>query len=95
MKTFFWVLWGFDAVISLVIVGFFIAGVLDGSVSSFNIGLWSMLLVGAAVVMAGSLWLRSIGRRRQAIGLLMIPAMPGLMFAVFFLAVLILHPRWN
>ena len=91
----FWVLWGFDAIIALVVVGFFFAGVLDGSVSSFNIGLWSTMLLGVAGVMLGSLWLSSIGRRRQASGLLMILAMPGVFFAVFFLAALILNPRWN
>ncbi len=58
----FWVLWGFDAIASLVILYFFVAGLADGSVSSFNMGLWLGIVVVVCAVMVGSLALRSSGR---------------------------------
>ncbi len=33
----FWILWGIDAIVALIAVYFFIVGLSDGSVSSFNI----------------------------------------------------------
>jgi hypothetical protein len=91
----FWVLWGFDALIALVTVGFFFVGLADGSVSSFNIRLWVVILGALALVMLGSLRLRSAGRTRQAAGLLLLLAAPGLAFVLFFAVVLIANPRWN
>ena len=55
--TFFWILWGIDAVLSLVVLYFFFVGLADGSVSSFNMGLWLMILIGIGAIMLGSLWL--------------------------------------
>jgi hypothetical protein len=91
----FWLFWGFDALITLVVLYFFVIGLIDGSVSSFNMGLWLLILLAVGGVMLGSLWLQSVGHRRPAIGVLLILAWPGLMCLLFFLAVLILHPRWN
>ena len=91
----FWLFWGVDAVVAAVVGFFFVWGVMDGSVSSFNIMLWLGLLTLAAVVVGGSLALRSAGHSAAAFGLLLILAIPGLGMALFFLAVLILQPRWN
>jgi hypothetical protein len=91
----FWLFWGVDAVVAAVVCFFFVWGVMDGSVSSFNIMLWLGLLTLVAVVVGGSLALRSAGHSAAAFGLLLILAIPGLGMALFFLAVLILQPRWN
>jgi hypothetical protein len=91
----FWVLWGFDLLVAAVVFYFFVVGVADGSVSSFNLGLWVVILAVVAGVVFGSLGLRSAGRRRTAFGLLWVLAVPGLLFVVFFAAVLVTHPRWN
>lgn len=91
----FWILWGFDALVALVVVAFFLIGLGDGSVSSFNAGIWTLLLLVVAGVIGGSLWLRSAGQRRFAHAVLLILALPGLLYALFLLMVLILHPRWN
>ena len=55
---FFWVLWGFDAVIALIFLYFFFVGLADGSVSSFNGGLWFLILAGLGAILLGSYWLR-------------------------------------
>jgi hypothetical protein len=91
----FWLPWGVDAVIASVALWFFIAGLADGSVSSFNAGIWAVLLVGLAVVLGGSLWLRAAGRRGLALALALVLAVPGALAALFVLVLLIAQPRWN
>ena len=91
----FWSVWAIDAVIASIVLYFFFVGLADGSVSSFNIGLWLVILLGLAIVMGGSLWLKSTGRRRLAMVLLLVLALPGVMVGLFFLVLLIAAPRWN
>ena len=91
----FWIPWGFDALIALVVLYFFLVGLADGSVSSFNMEIWLVLLLVVGFVMVGSLMLRSSGRQRIAIGVLMILAVPGFLCGLFFLVVLVANPRWN
>ena len=91
----FWILWGFDALIAAVVLFFFFWGLADGTVSSFNAGLWTLMLLGVGGVVGGGWLLRARGKPRQATGLLLLLAIPGFLCLLFFLAVLILHPRWN
>lgn len=74
---------------------FFVIGLSDGSVSSFNLGLWLALMA----VMGLSLWagrvLRSKGKSGLAIAALAITAVPGLVAALFVLLLLVTQPRWN
>jgi len=91
----FRVLFGFDSLVALVALYFFIAGLIDGSVSSFNILLWLALLGGIAIVLGGSMLLNGKGHRGPASALLSVLAFPGFCFALFMLLVLILQPRWN
>ena len=91
----FWVLWGWDAILSLVILYFFVAGLADGSVSSFNIGLWLVIVLVVCAVMFGSLALRSAGRIGLAVALLLVIALPGLLFVLFMGLVIVTNPRWN
>ena len=92
---FFWILWGFDAIISLVVLYFFFIGLNDGSVSSFNMELWAVILVVLAAVMGGSLWLKSANQMVLAKVLLFLMALPGLLYGLFLLIVIIANPRWN
>ncbi len=91
----FWILWGWDGLITLVILYFFFIGVIDRSVSSFNIALWLAILSVLGAVMGGSLWLRASGQRKLAAVLLWLLAAPGILFCLFFLILLISNPRWN
>ena len=94
-RKLFLFLWGVDALIAAIFVGFFFWGLADGTVSSFNIVLWLGILAGLAGILGGSHRLQSKGHDRPAVGLLLILAIPGFLGVLFFLAVLILHPRWN
>jgi len=91
----FWALWGFDALVAALVVFFFLWGISDGSVSSFNILLWLAMLSMVGGVVFGSLALRRSGHAAAAFGLLMVLAIPGLGMTLLLLAVLILQPRWN
>ena len=91
----FWILWGIDAVVALVFVYFFVIGLADGSVSSFNMALWLGILSTLGGVLWGSHALRRAGRTRIATALLTILAVPGVLAGLFFLALVIFKPRWN
>ncbi|WP_428661051.1 osmoprotectant transporter permease [Runella sp.] len=91
----FWILWGIDAVISLVLLYFFFVGLADGSVSSYNMGLWSLIVIGIGAIMLGSLWLKSHQYLYLADIVLAILAVPGLLYGLFLLMILITKPRWN
>jgi hypothetical protein len=88
-------IFAFDALIALVIVYFFVIGLADGSVSSFNMGLWLGLLALTAAVLAGGWMLSARGRRAAAIAVLMILFVPGLLYALFVLLVVITQPNWH
>jgi hypothetical protein len=74
---------------------FFLWGIADGTVSSFNIGIWSLLLGGIAVIVGGGAALMRQGRNRLANALLLILAVPTVGYALFILMILIFQPRWN
>ncbi len=57
----FWILWGIDAVVTLVALYFFFIGLSDGSVSSFNGGLWMGMLLGLAVILSAQIFGSSHG----------------------------------
>ena len=91
----FWILWGFDAIIAAVVFYFFFAGLADGSVSSFNMGLWALILTVLGGIMLGSLALKSAGQKVVAVLVLLVLAVPSLLGGLLLLSILLLHPRWN
>jgi hypothetical protein len=91
----FWIPWGIAAVVTSVVVYFFLVGLADGSISFFNAGLWTLLLVGTLAVTAGSLILKNSGRPGLGALLSLVLALPGLLAGIFMLLILITQPRWN
>lgn len=81
--------------VAAVVVGFFLVGLGDGSVSSFNAGLWLGLLALTAGVLLGGTFLRARGRTAAAVAVLAILAVPGLLYGLFLLLILVTQPRWN
>ncbi len=84
-----------DAVTALVELYFFFIGLADGSVSSFNIGLWLGILAIVAAVLGGGWMLNGNGRRGAANAVLAILAVPALLYSLFILAILITQPSWQ
>ena len=89
------ILLGINVVAALVLVYFFLAGLADGSVSSFNMGLWLGLLGATASVLAGGYALHKAGHRRIAGLVLAAPAVPVVGYVVFLLVVIVSGERWN
>lgn len=91
----FWVFWGIDAIVALIALYFFFIGLTDGSVSSFNIGMWLVLLVALAAVLLGSLALKAADNLTLAKILTGLLAIPALLFFLFFVVVIASGERWN
>ena len=91
----FWILWGIDTLVALIALYFFFIGLADGSVSSFNMGLWLVLLIGLAVVLIGSLSLKAAGKPALAKILAGVLAFPALLFFLFFIIVIASGEKWN
>jgi hypothetical protein len=91
----FWIPWGVAVAVTGVAVCFFLVGLADGSVSSFNAGLWTLLLLGTVGVTAGSLMLKKRGRPGLGALLALALALPGVLAGLFLLMILITQPKWN
>lgn len=93
--TFFWILWIFNATMSLIPVYFFFVGLKDGSITKRNFTLWLLILAIIVGVLLGSCWLKDHDRLSLAKWLLTFAAFPGLMVLLYFLVAVIGKPRWN
>ncbi len=92
---FFWIFWGIDALVGAIVVGYFFLGLADGSVSSFNSGIWAAILGALAVILAGSMWLKVVGRPGFGTALLLVLGIPGVLYGVFLFLVIVTKSRWN
>ena len=84
-----------SVVTNAVAIVFFVVGVGDGSVASFNIVRWVALLAGAGLSLWAGRSLRARGRFGPAIAALSVSALPALVGGVFLLLLLVTQPRWN
>jgi hypothetical protein len=91
----FWILWGIDAIVGVVTLYFFFVGLADGSVSSFNGGLWLVILVVLAALLGGSLLLKSADHLALAKSLLALLAIPALLFGLYMLIAIFSGAKWN
>ncbi|MBN2078067.1 MAG: osmoprotectant transporter permease [Spirochaetes bacterium] len=91
----FWIPWIIDSVIAVVVLYFFIVGLIDGSVSSSNMRLWAMVLLGLGCIMGGSLWLKFANHINLAMVFLLIPAVPAIIFCILMTVVFVSGARWN
>lgn len=89
------ILWVFNAIMSLVPIYFFFAGLADGTVSSDNIGIWAIILIVIAGVIGGSYWLKENNHLTGAKIILIIAAIPSVIVLIFFLSVILSNTRWN
>jgi hypothetical protein len=92
---FFRILLGIDAVAALVVVYFFVIGLADGSVSSFNMQLWLGILAAVAAILGGGVFLNAKRQRIAANLVLLILATPAALYGLFILSIIVFQPRWN
>jgi hypothetical protein len=84
-----------DGVVAAILLYFFLAGLQDGSVSSFNIVLWLAILAAVFVPITLALTLKARGRLKTANLILLLPALPGLFFGLFMLLIIVLQPDFR
>jgi hypothetical protein len=90
---FFWTFWGIDALICIIV--FFLLGLADGSVSSFNIGIWIAIGAALTVIIVGSLWLKVVGYPVFGTMLLLVLAIPGILYGLFLFLTIVTKTQWN
>ena len=92
---FFRILWVTDVVLGIMAALFFVMGIGDGSVSSFNIVMWLLLLGVLASIVFGSRALNETGHRVLATALAAVPAIPAIVGSVGLIATTLMGGRWN
>ena len=93
--TLFRILFAIDALAAGVFVYFFFEGLNDGTVSSYNGGLWAGTLAALTAILGGGAVLNAAGWRRLGIAVLLILAIPATLAGLGVLAMIVLQPRWN
>ena len=91
----FGVLFAINVVAALVAFGFFVVGLADGSVTTFNILIWAALLGTLFSVPFAGWLLRLRGQRRLATIVLLPMAGVAAVAGVLTLLMIFNPPRWN
>ena len=99
----FWWIWGANALLAALVLHVFVKGLIVGYVSSDNMIPWSGILLVAAVIVGGSLWLRSGNHPSLAMFPLLIALIPAVLTvigvllwaALYFLVFAFGHGRVN
>lgn len=91
----FWILWVFNALMSLIPIYFFFIGLSDGTVDANNMGIWMLILLVVAAVVGGTYWLKTKNQVQVAKILLVIAAIPSLLFLLFIAVSIFGDVRWN
>lgn len=84
-----------DAIISVVACYFFFIGLGDGSVSSYNIGLWLLVLAALGIILFGSIWLNNHQHPALALALVCVLAIPAFFYLIYMMIALFGGGRWN
>jgi hypothetical protein len=74
---------------------FFFLGMVDGSVSAFNMGIWIAILAALPLILGGSLWLKMLGFPVSGGILLLVLAVPGLLYGLYIFLILVTKTSWN
>ena len=94
MTFLFRIVWGIDVIVALIALLFFVWGINDGSVSSFNMALWVGILAALGIVVFGSRALHLKERRVAATLLAAVPAVPALLYGLLIIAMTVGGTRW-
>ncbi|MFA5955795.1 hypothetical protein [Hyphomicrobium sp.] len=84
-----------DAIALLIALYFFVVGIGDGTVSSFNILLWLAVLGGLSAIILAGRYFRTRRRLLAANVVLAIVGVPAILAGLFVISLLISQPRWN
>jgi len=90
----FKIFWGIDLLICAIAIVFFVLGLADGSVSSFNIGIWATAFAAIAIIIAGGHWLKKAGYLVLATLLLFVLAFPGIICVIVLLTLILTDTKF-
>ena len=91
----FWILWSFNALMSLVPIYFFFEGMADGSIDAENMWMWLIILAVVGLILGGTYWLKQKNQLVAAKILLLVASIPSVI-AILFLSIAIFGDvRWN
>lgn len=91
----FRILLAIDVLAAAVAAWLFVLGLLDGSVSDFNLHIWALLLGVLGAVPWGGWALRGRGHAAMANLLLLLVAVPAAAAGVMILAMIVAQPNWR
>ena len=89
------ILWTINALAGLVILWFFITGLMDGSVSYRNIRLWLFILISVGCIIGGGILLKQQSYNKAAIILSLVLAVPAIAYGLFVLLAIFSKGKWN
>ena len=64
-------------------------------IRGFNIGIWIPILAALVVILGGSLWLKKLGYPVLGTILLLVLAIPGLLYGLFIFLTIVTKTSWN
>jgi len=91
----FWILWIFNALMSLIPVSFFFIGLSDGSIDGDNIGIWMLILGAVGLILGGTYWLKTKNQIFFAKIILIISSIPSLIAILYMGMIIFGDVRWN
>jgi len=91
----FWILWIFNALMSLIPVSFFFIGLSDGSIDGDNIGIWLLILGVIGLILGGTYWLKTKNQLLVARIILLISSIPCLIALLYIGIAMFGDVRWN
>ncbi len=91
----FWILWIFNALMSLIPVSFFFIGLSDGSIDGDNIGIWLLILGVIGLILGGTYWLKTKNQLLAARIILLISSIPCLIALLYIGIAMFGDLRWN
>ena len=91
----FRILWGFNALMSLIPVSFFFIGLSDGSIDGDNIGIWMLILGAVGLILGGTYWLKTKNQLFLAKIILIISSIPSLIAILYMGMIIFGDVRWN
>lgn len=95
MTILFLIVFAINCAAALVALYFLFIGLADGSVSSFNAGIWTALIAGIAAILIGGWLLNAKGYRGAAIAVSLILAGPAVLYVLFVLMLIVMQPDFR
>ena len=86
---------GIDALMGVIAVISYIVGVVDGSVTVDNSGMWMGIFAALMAIIGGGVWLKNAGHMMLGTLLLLVLAIPSFISGLFLFLFAISDTQWR